>query len=153
MAGTDASKTGIYAIAIFEAVKGALGLAAGFAVLSLVDRNLAAAAEQLIDFLHIDHGGRLAQQILETVLRLTPSNMTVIFGLSLAYAAARFIEAYGLWRLRDWARWFGIVSGLIYVPVEIYEIFQRPTVFRAALLLINLGVVLYLYSFRRLRQV
>jgi uncharacterized membrane protein (DUF2068 family) len=143
------SKTGVHVIAIFEAVKGVLGLLAGFGILSLIHRDIPAFADDLIEVLHLNNEGHLAHRIVETVTRLNPSNIKVFFALSLVYAAVRFIEAYGLWRLRAWAEWFAIISGSIYVPVEIYEIFQKPTIFRVLILLANIGIVFYLLSFRR----
>jgi uncharacterized membrane protein (DUF2068 family) len=143
------SKTGVHVIAIFEAVKGVLGLVAGFGILSLIHRDIAAFADDLIEVLHLNSEGHLAHRIVETVTRLNPSNIKVFFILALVYSAVRFVEAYGLWRLRAWAEWFAIISGSLYVPIEIYEIFQKPTVIRVGILLVNIGVVVYLYSFRR----
>jgi uncharacterized membrane protein (DUF2068 family) len=64
------------------------------------------------------------------------------------YATVRFIEAYGLWRLRAWAEWFAIVSGSIYVPIEIYEVIQHATWLRIAVLIVNLAIVAYLVYVR-----
>lgn len=142
------SKTGVHVIAIFEAVKGTLGLVAGFGILSLIHRDIAVFADDLVEILHLNSESHIAHRIVETVTKLNPSNIKVFFVLSLLYAAVRFIEAYGLWRLRAWAEWFAIISGSIYVPIEIYEIFQKPTIIRVLILLINIGIVIYLYSFR-----
>ena len=143
------SKTGVHAIAVFEAVKGILGLIAGFAILSLMHRDIPTFAEDFIEILHLNSESHLAHRIVETITKLNPSNIKVFFALSLVYTAVRFVEAYGLWRLRAWAEWFAIISGSIYIPVEIYEIFQKPTIFRILVLLVNIGIVIYLYSFRR----
>ena len=139
----------MHVIAIFEAVKGVLALAAGFGILSLIHRDIAAFADDLIEILHLISEGHLAHRIVETVTKLNPANIKIFFALSLVYAAIRFTEAYGLWRLRAWAEWFAIISGSIYVPIEVYEIFQKPTVFRVFVLLVNIAIVVYLYSFRR----
>jgi uncharacterized membrane protein (DUF2068 family) len=143
------TKTGVHVIAIFEAVKGTLGIAAGFGILSLLHRDIPAFAADLIEVLHLNSESHLAHRIVETVTRLNPSNLKIFFILALVYSAVRFVEAYGLWRLRAWAEWFAIISGALYVPVEIYEVFQKFTVFRVGVLLVNIGVVIYLYSFRR----
>ena len=42
-----------------------------------------------------------------------------------SYALVRFIESFGLWRGRRWAEWFGVLSGCIYLPLEIYKLFER----------------------------
>lgn len=149
MASIETSKKGIYFIAVFEAVKGVIALIAGFGILSLMHRDIAEFAEDFVGVLHLNSEGRLAHTIVETITKLDPSNIEIFFALSLVYAAIRFVEAYGLWRLRAWAEWFAIISGAIYVPVEIYEFLQKPTFFRAAVLIFNIAVVIYLYSFRK----
>ena len=143
------STKGIRAIAVYEAVKGFIGLIAGFGLLSLINRDVVVFAEDLVGFLHLNSEGRVAHRIVETITKLNPSNIKFFFFLSLLYAAVRFVEAYGLWRLRAWAEWFAIISGSIYIPIEIYEIYEKPTFIRVGILLINIGMVLYLIYFRR----
>ncbi len=144
-----AAKNGIRAIAIYEAVKGLIGLLAGFGLLSLINRDFTDFAEDLIGFLHLNSEGRLANRVVETITRLNPANIKIFFGIALVYATKQFVEAYGLWRLRAWAEWIAILSGVIYIPVEIYELFHKPTFTRAAILIFNVAIVLYLYSFRK----
>lgn len=145
----DLEKKGVRAIAVFEAFKGVVGLVAGFGILSLMHRDIADFAEDLVGFLHLNSEGRLANRIVETVTKLNPSNIKFFFGLSLLYVTIRFVEAYGLWRLRPWAEWFAIISGALYIPVELYELIQKPTFTRAGILIFNIVIVLYLYSFRK----
>lgn len=143
------AKTGVRAIAVFEAVKGTVGLIAGFGLLSLIHRDVADFAEDLVGFLHLNSEGRLAHRIVETVTKLNPANIKIFFALSLVYATVRYVEAYGLWRLRAWAEWFAIISGMAYIPIEIYELIHKPTFVRAGILLVNIAMVVYLYSFRK----
>ncbi len=143
------AKNGVRAIAVFEAFKGCIGLIAGFGILSLMHRDIADFAEDLVGFLHLNSEGRLAHRIVETVTKLNPSNIKLFFILSLVYATVRFVEAYGLWRLRAWAEWFAIISGSLYIPFEIYEFIQKPTFTRAGIVLVNIAIVIYLYSFRK----
>jgi len=145
----DLEKKGVRVIAVFEAVKGCIGLLAGFGILSLMHRDIADFAEDLVGFLHLNSEGRLAHRIVETITKLNPSNIKFFFGLSLLYATIRFVEAYGLWRLRAWAEWFAIISGTLYIPIEIYELIEKPTFTRAGILIFNIVIVLYLYSFRK----
>jgi uncharacterized membrane protein (DUF2068 family) len=67
---------------------------------------------------------------------------------ALLYSSMRFIEAYGLWRIRAWAEWFAIVSGGVYLPVELYELIQRATAVKAVVLIVNIAIVGYLIYFR-----
>ncbi len=147
-----AAEKGIRAIAVYEAVKGLIGLLAGFGLLALINRDISDFAEDLIGFLHLNSEGRLANRIVETITKLNPANIKIFFAIALVYATKQFIEAYGLWRLRAWAEWVAIASGLIYIPIEIYELIHKPTFTRAAILIFNIGIVVYLYSFRKGQQ-
>ncbi len=114
-----------------------------------MNRDIAEFAEDLVGFLHLNSEGRLAHRIVETITKLNPSNIKLFFILSLVYATVRFVEAYGLWRLRAWAEWFAIISGSLYIPIELYELIHKPTFTRAGILIVNIAVVIYLYSFRK----
>jgi uncharacterized membrane protein (DUF2068 family) len=48
---------------------------------------------------------------------------------------------FGLWRGRRWAEWFAAVSGGIYIPFELYELFQGVTWLSVGALLVNVFVV------------
>ena len=60
------------------------------------------------------------------------------------YAAVRLAEAYGLWFDRNWASWLGALSGGIYVPIEVYELVEKPSLLRLGLLSANTAIVVYL---------
>jgi uncharacterized membrane protein (DUF2068 family) len=63
--------------------------------------------------------------------------------IAVAYAMLRFIEAYGLWFQRNWARWLGLFGAGIYVPFEIYYFVKGPSVTTFIVMLINC-IVLWL---------
>ena len=46
--------------------------------------------------------------------------------------------------MRAWAEWFAIISGAIYLPVEIIGLIKRATFLKAGVFLVNAGVVGYL---------
>jgi uncharacterized membrane protein (DUF2068 family) len=60
------------------------------------------------------------------------------------YALFRVVEAWGLWHAREWAEWFGILNGVLYLPIEVIELHHRYTALKLSVLLINLVVVAYL---------
>lgn len=143
------SAKAIRAIAIFEMVKGFIGLAVGITLILLLHRDLAAIADDVLSYLHIDPTGHFAQMFVERASKINESNILLFVALAFVYTIVRFVEAYGLWRLRTWAEWFAIISGMIYLPVEIYEIFQKPTVFRFVVFIFNVALVAYLIYVRR----
>jgi uncharacterized membrane protein (DUF2068 family) len=139
---------GVHLIAIFEALKGLVVLCAGFGLLHFVHRDLQSIAEELVRHSHLNPAHHYPRVFIEAATRTSPSRLRFLAALAFLYSTVRFVEAYGLWRLRAWAEWFAIVSGSIYVPIEIFELIKHATVLRAVVLLVNLFIVIYLIYVR-----
>lgn len=137
-------EAGLRALAIFEASKGVLVLAAGLGLLSFIHRHGAHAAQELVSHLHLNPAKHYPQILRDLMADATDARLWILAGCACAYSAARFVEGYGLWRGRRWAEWFGVASGAIYLPAEIYGLLHGITAFKAALVGLNAGVVLYL---------
>ena len=137
------AESGIRTVALFEAGKGALVLVAGFGLLSLLHRDYQETAESIVRHLHMNPARHLPRVFLEAATKMTDKKLWLFAAGAFAYAAVRGVEAYGLWRLRAWAEWFAIVSGGIYLPVEIYELIHHATATKASILLTNVAIVLY----------
>jgi len=131
-------------VALMEAVKGGIVFGAGFGLLALLHRDVRRAAESLVTQLHIDPENHFAGIFLNAAAHLTDARLWGLAALAVAYTALRGAEAWGLWFNRRWASWLGAASGAIYVPIEVYELWQKPTPIRAATLTLNLAVVGYL---------
>jgi len=143
---------GVRAVASLEALKGALVLVAGFGLLSMVHHDLQTLAENLVRLSHVNPARHYPRVFIEAASNLNDSRLMLMAALAFLYACVRFVEAYGLWRLRAWAEWFAILSGAIYLPVEIYELFKRATCLKGLVFLINAGIVAYLLYYRRLSR-
>jgi uncharacterized membrane protein (DUF2068 family) len=136
-------ESGIRTVAIFEAGKGALVLVAGLGLLSLLHKDLQESAESIVRHLHLNPARHVPRVFIDAATRMTEKKLWLLAAGAFAYAATRGAEAYGLWRLRPWAEWFAIVSGGIYLPVEFYELVRHATALKAAILLSNMAIVLY----------
>lgn len=139
---------GIRVVAVFEALKGALVLAAGFGLLSLVHHDLQALADRLVRHSHLDPARHYPRIFIEAASHTDDSRLRSLAALAFLYAAVRLVEAYGLWHMRVWAEWFAIIAGSLFLPVEIYELFRRATWMRGLVLLTNLFIVAYLVYVR-----
>ncbi|ENM5915962.1 DUF2127 domain-containing protein, partial [Vibrio mimicus] len=60
--------------------------------------------------------------------------------------------AYGLWHNLLWTEWFALLSGAIYLPFEIYELFAHPGLLSISALLINVIIVFYMYRIVRTKE-
>jgi uncharacterized membrane protein (DUF2068 family) len=139
---------GLRAVAVFEAIKGALVILAGLGVLALIHRDVQALAESVIDFLHLNPERHYPHIFIEAAGRLTDARLRFLALAAFGYSTVRFAEAYGLWHKRAWAEWFAIISGSLYLPFEVYELLRHPTMFKASVLLINAAVVGYMIYLR-----
>jgi uncharacterized membrane protein (DUF2068 family) len=143
---------GLHTIACLEALKGVLVLVVGFGLLSLVDRDLQAAAERLVRLSHLNPAHHYPQVFIEALANTTDARLKFFAALAFLYAGVRFIEAYGLWRMKAWAEWLGIVSGSVYLPVEVFELIKHATFLKGSVFLINAGIVSYLLYVRWLSR-
>src|SRR5437868_14040502 len=139
---------GVRVIALFEALKGALVLVAGFGLLSLVHRDLEDLAERLVQHSHLDPASHYPRVFIEAAANTSDARLRTLAAMAFAYSCVRFVEAYGLWKMRAWAEWFAIISGCIYLPVELYELIERATLIRAGVLVVNAAIVSYLLYVR-----
>ena len=135
---------GLRGVAIFEAGKGLLAIAAAVWVITLLHKDMQDVAERMLQLLHINPDRHLYQWLLRTVGGLTPRGLWVIVSLILGYSVIRFVEAAGLWLEKEWAEWFALISGSLYVPYEIYHLVRHPTGLKWMILTINLLIVVYL---------
>ena len=137
----NAVKTITKSVAVFEAVKGGLLLLGGFGLLSLVHHDVRVIVAALVGRFHLNPAHRFTSSFIEAAAHVTDARLWLYASFGFLYASFRFIEAYGLWYGRPWAEWLAVASGGIFLPFEIYELFQRITWIRISALTVNLLVV------------
>ena len=151
--GASRNARGVRVVAVFEAAKGALVVAAGFGLLSLVHHDLQGMAERLVRHSHLNPARQYPRIFIEAAAHTNDSRLRSLAVLAFLYAAVRFIQAYGLWRMKVWAEWFTIIAGSLFLPVEVYEMFELVTWTRVIVFLTNLLIVAYLvYVLRSSRR-
>jgi len=140
----DATRTGLKLVALLETAKGVLVLAAGFGLLTLLHQDVGLAAEELVRLFHLNPASHTPRIFIEAAAKLTDSRLWLLAAAALGYSLVRFVEAAGLWLRKTWAEWFGALAGGIYIPIEIYELFERVTWARVAVFAVNAVIVGYL---------
>ncbi len=142
------SATTLRAIATLEAAKGVAVLLIGLGLLTLLHRDVQLEAENFIVHLHLNPDRRLSHAILRAAAGVTDARLWTYASVCVTYTIVRFTEAYGLWNRRVWAEYFALLSGALYLPWEILQVIEHPTLLHWALLLINLAIVLYMAYIR-----
>ena len=75
---------------------------------------------------------------------LTDRHLLMMAAGGLLYASVRFTESYGLWFERRWAEWLAALSGAVYIPFEIVEIWREVSWVSLGVLGVNVLIVGYM---------
>lgn len=131
-------------IALFEAVKGLLALAAACGIISLRHTDLHAATDAFLLRHGINPERHYTRLFIESVAKATNHHVGELAALGLAYALIRLAEGYGLWQGKHWAEWFAVISAGLYLPLEFQHSAHHATLLNAGVIFFNLMIVLYL---------
>jgi uncharacterized membrane protein (DUF2068 family) len=102
----------------------------------------------LVRHFHLNPASRYPRIFLQAASQLSNVRLLVISLGALVYALARFTEAYGLWRGRNWARALGLVSAALYIPLELLELAKQISGAGLSVLLVNLVILVVLWRGR-----
>jgi uncharacterized membrane protein (DUF2068 family) len=91
--------------------------------------------------------------IVHTIRSVVEARTTTLAAVAAAlfiYGILQVIEGVGLWLLKRWGEYFAVVATSLGLPIEIYEMTEKLTVFRVGAFIINVAAVLYLLLTKRL---
>ena len=102
----------------------------------------------VVQLLHVNPEGKFSNLFFELASHASDRNLWVLPLGTLAYASVRLTEAYGLWREREWAQWFSLLSTALYLPPKLYWMLRDPSWLRCAVLVINIVIFLFMAGLR-----
>ena len=138
----------LYAITGFKLLKGFLLLLAAFAIYTARDVNLQEEFHRVLAEANIPVEGMLADSA--NLLGQVSSNMIRLFVAgTFLYGAFSLVEGAGLMFRAAWAGWMVIGESAIFVPLELWELVREFSVLVLLVLVLNVGIVWYLYANRR----
>ena len=143
-------RNAVRGVAVFEALKGLLALLGLLGLLSLLHHDLHRLAVEWIDHLGLSPHKEFGRLLLQGADRINATPVKTLVLIGSIYIAARWLEAWGLWRDKAWGEWLGVVSCGLYVPLEVLHLWHSPHWQGALVLLVNLGMIAILAL--RLRQ-
>ncbi len=135
---------GVLAIALFKLV-GSLGLFAVAISAALLTHT--AGAAQLAHWIRIVRGDpdeQYLQRLLVQVSLVAPRTLAAVSAGTAVYAVLLLTEGIGLWLRQRWAEYFTVIVTGSLIPLEVYEVVQRPSPINLLVLGSNVVIVVYL---------
>lgn len=140
----------IHIISGWKVLKGLVLLAVGIKLLTLLDKDVAERFAAFIARHNIDAENRYVLMIAEKLAGVDNTKLIWFSVGAFLLAALEFTEGLGLWFEKRWAEFLTAVATAVFVPFEIFEIYERFTWVRVAILIGNLFIIWYLAT--RLRD-
>ena len=144
MVKSDSRGLMLRSIATFKFIKAALLIASGVGALRLATQDSFAYAAYLVGRYHLNPGNYFVAQVLARTTHVTSRRLHQIGIVAFVYAALFLAEGVGLWTLQRWGEWITVLITGSLLPFEIYGLWYRLTLPRAAVLLLNAAIVCYL---------
>ena len=133
-----------------KVVKGAVLVAVGIKLLTLLGRDVEQWATDFVTRHGIDIANKYVQTALDKLSGIGNTQLMTFSGVAFAYSSLLFTEGIGLWLQKRWAEYLTAIATSLFIPIEVYEIFEKFTWVRVALLVLNVFIVWYLIT--RLRD-
>jgi uncharacterized membrane protein (DUF2068 family) len=146
------------AVAIFEASKGVLVLMLAAGVISMLHGGVENFVDNVVNYFQLNPASLFGRIFVKLASHITNSQLWLWATLAAAYVSIRFAEAYGLWFARPWAEWLAALSGSIYIPFELIELFTGSpgwgTLVAFVVLAVNVAIVLFMaYGLRHSKEI
>lgn len=135
---------GLELIAAFKIVKAILLIAAGIGAFRLLNPVYAERLRTWLEHFSMSSGHRLVEKALALISPRSQGKVKALGVGAMAYGALFAVEGVGLWLEKRWAEYLTIIVTGLLIPLEAYEVVKQITVLRAAALLANIAVVIYL---------
>src|SRR5271156_6746663 len=131
-------------IALYKLVKVMLLLALAYGEVRLSDASLTAKLVSWASARPFGLEHKVVTQLLEWFSGLSASRVHALRMVTLAYAAVFAIEGIGLWMRKRWAEWMTTIITASLIPLELWELFNRPNIGKAAVFVANVAIVVIL---------
>ena len=135
---------GFKLVAAYKLVGAALLFAAGVGVFRLLKRDVGEALEHWVALLGLDPHGHYLSMAVSRLSGISRSQLRAIGFGTFFYAALSTVEGVGLLLRKRWAEFLTVFATGSLVPVEVYELTQKFSALRVAVLAGNVAIVIYL---------
>jgi uncharacterized membrane protein (DUF2068 family) len=138
-------------IALERIVRGVLLLVAGAYLFFHLHSDFGRLADHAIRAIELDPRRPFLRRIVDYLHHLRASQLRVAAIGAVGYGILELVEGTGLWLDRLWAEYLTVIATSLLIPLELYELIRRPSVWKAGGLLVNVAIVVYLALLLRRR--
>lgn len=140
----------IHFIAVMKFVKAAALIAIGIKLLTLFNTDVHEWANDFVTRHGIDAANKFVENALHKLEGVGNTQIVAFSTVAFCYSGLLLTEGVGLWMQKRWAEWLTAVATALFIPLELYEIYERFTFVRIGILVLNVFIVWYLVT--RLRD-
>jgi uncharacterized membrane protein (DUF2068 family) len=147
----------LYAISIFKLVKGVLFFAFGIVLYYQASNDISAEWDHLLKQPFVEHvfyrlrihpENRFFMHIAEQIDNVTANQIRVWGVGTMLFALFPLVEGIGLLYRAFWAGWLTIGESAFFVPIELYELAKKYSLYMLLVMIVNILIVWYLYANR-----
>jgi uncharacterized membrane protein (DUF2068 family) len=137
---------GFRVLGFLKLASGLLAVIMGIVFVRFVTHDPGRSIERISAHLGLDPNNHLIHRLISAITGIDRTHLRAIQAGTFFYAILHLIEGIGLILEHDWAGYLVVVATGSLVPFELYEIVQKHSVPRIAILIVNLGIVVYLIT-------
>jgi len=131
-------------IAAERAIRGAALVAAGIYLFGHLHSDFGKLADRWLRKLELDPNRGFVHKIVEHLHRLTSDQVKIAAFFAVGYGVLELVEGVGLWLDKLWAEYLTVIATSLLIPFEIYELVHKPGPVKAAGIVVNVLIVIYL---------
>ena len=139
-------------IAAERVLRGTLLVGAGLYLFSHLGSDFGRVAERIMRAVELDPRTHFLHRIVDYLHNLHAHELKIAAALAIGYGVLELVEGVGLWLDQIWAEYLVIVATSLLIPFELYELVRHPSPWKAAGILVNVLIVLYLVHLLRRRR-
>ena len=127
-------------------VKAVLLIAIGVKLLTLFNRDVHEWASELVTRHGIDTANRYVEGSLHKLEGFGNTQIAAFSTVAFCYSGLLLTEGVGLWMQKRWAEYLTAIATSLFIPLELYELYERFTFVRVGILAVNIFIVWYLVT-------
>ena len=92
----------------------------------------------------LDPNRHFLRRVVEHLHHVTTNEVKIFAFAAVAYGVLELVEGVGLWLDKLWAEYLTVIATSLLVPLELYELARKPSMWKAIGIAVNVLIVIYL---------